>query len=132
MLDAEGGEQLLCARLRLPGRRTVNVDGRQADVLDGGEVLEEAVELEDHPDRPTQSACGLARNSGARLKDDGLDGDGSRLKWFEGSDGAQDGRLAGAGRPHHGHELASARVEGDAGEDAPRAALQMQPGQPED
>jgi hypothetical protein len=69
------------------------------------------MELEDHAHSSTQPPHRVARRRGAAVEHHVLDHDASRVKRLERRDRAEDGRLARAGRPHHGHQLALAHLE---------------------
>ena len=79
----------------------------EADVLGDGQVGEEGVVLEDHPD-----LAALGRHPGAVAGDGhARDLDGAGLGLLEAGDQAQQRRLAAAGRAEQGDELAALDAE---------------------
>ncbi len=54
VIDAERGEQFVCAAPGVAVRDTVRVNRGQTNILNRGEMLEEAMELKDHTDLAAQ------------------------------------------------------------------------------
>ncbi len=54
MFDAERRQQLPATPLGIARRQAVRVHGCQTDVVQGGEMLEQAVKLEHHPNLPAK------------------------------------------------------------------------------
>ena len=80
----------------------------EADVPLDGEMREERVVLEDHAD-----PAALRRHPRAVARDDtAAHGHGASLRPLEACDQAQQGRLAGAGRPEDREDLAGPNLEG--------------------
>ena len=99
------------------GRRAaLDVHLRQTDVLDRREVLEQVVELEDHPDlaaqRPEDPDGRLPSGQG-----DLADSNRPGVKRLKAGDRPENRRLTRAGKPHQGHQLPRLDGEGHLAQD---------------
>ncbi len=110
-------------------RDAVRVHGREADVVERGQVLEQAVKLEDEADFAPQAAqrcpATRCRRRVAGGERDILDGNLSRLERLEPRNRAKDGRLAGARRSHDAGELALSDRKAGATQDFLQAPAEM-------
>ena len=109
-VDAQRPEQLGGPSGRLPATHAGQL-GREDDVLEHGEVVQQVEELEDQPDRgaPVPRRGRLAQGVDATA----ADGDGARGRPVEAGDQVQQRGLPAAGRPEDGDGLAGGHGQRD-------------------
>src|SRR5204862_460775 len=81
VIDAERPEQFARALLRIRRRNVMDVQRGEADVLNRGQMLEEAMELEHHADF-SPKRCERRRRRGTGTEHDAVDVDASALEGF--------------------------------------------------
>jgi len=93
LLDVERAEQFVGTGLSRRGSHTARVHGRERDVLQYREVLEEMMELKDHADAAPQLSERRARDRSAAADRHAVDRDRAFVEPVERGDYPQHGRL---------------------------------------
>src|SRR5439155_26324073 len=125
VIDAEGSQQLAAVALRVRQWLAVRVHRSQADVSKRRQMFEQAMKLKDETDLAAKLTERRGRHRRAAADCEIVDADRAGVEWLERGNRAQDCRLSGAGRAHQRHQRAARHIEGCAGQNASRAALEL-------